>query len=66
MLIKYLDAMIAAHKLLGDYRNDPGSITNKARQVDPVIHDLRVAIYELEQNLKEIQHEKADRTSNGN
>ncbi len=49
---KILDAMIAANELLHAFRNEPKTITNNARQVDPVIHDLRVAIFELEEKIK--------------
>jgi hypothetical protein len=41
-----------ANDLIHGYRNNPGHIMNNARQVDPVIHRIRVAIYEIEQKIK--------------
>ena len=47
-----LEVMRKANDLIHDFRNNPESITNNARQVEPVISALRVAIYELEEKLK--------------
>ena len=41
----------AANELIHLFRNEPNSVTNYARQVDPVINALRIATYEMEQVL---------------
>jgi hypothetical protein len=50
-LISWRDAMYKANDLLHLYRNAPASVTNNARQVDPVIRDLRVALAQVEDKI---------------
>lgn len=49
---KYLKVMKDAYVLLHLYRNNPEQVMNNARQVDPVIHDLRVSMSEIEAKQK--------------
>jgi hypothetical protein len=48
LLRKCYDAMNAANELIHDYRNSPGKVINNTKQVDPVIHNLRVVLSEIE------------------
>lgn len=46
------DVMLQAHDLIYKFRNDPDSIVSNARDVDPVLHDLRVMIDMIEVYLR--------------